>query len=82
MTLVRIARWMEDLTLDFAPGVRLWRPAQRLRGSQLGQSTYSFLNMIGDCIEWYLLLSEGVKLVLEGTLFPRTLKGLQVRGVE
>lgn len=48
MTLVRIARWTDDLTLDFAPGVRLGVGVSGWAFCLLedGRAVYSFLNMI------------------------------------
>jgi hypothetical protein len=50
MTLVRMARWTEDFTLDFAPGVRLGErdgvSGSFCLGSEGTDGAYSFLNMM------------------------------------
>lgn len=50
MTLVRMARWTEDFTLDFAPGVRLGErdgvSGSFCLGPEGRDGAYSFLNMM------------------------------------
>jgi len=46
VTLERMARCAEDLTLDFAPGVMLLEKGSRFVGSGSWWRAYSFLNMV------------------------------------
>jgi hypothetical protein len=91
MTLVRMARWTEDFTLDFAPGVRLGErdgvSGSFCLGSEERDGAYSFLNMMAvsdrcGCHGRGNSLIELTRWAFfeASSRIPRRLKGSGVRG--